>query len=689
MDRSEENIEQETTPENESGEEISHPMEAFLEDKSYGLDSPRRGEIRTGTIARITETDILVDIGFKSEGVILERELSHLSEENRAELTIGSELTVYILRTGGTILLSLSRAEEEKDWVDAQSLLESKEMFEGIISGYNKGGLIVKLGGIRGFIPASQVSIARRWRADGESPDQRWGKMVGEPIAAKVIEVERRRNRLILSERAAAREARDTLKKRLISELKPGDERVGYVISLADFGAFVDIGGADGLVHTSEISWKRISHPRDVLKIGQEVEVRVLALDPDQNRISLSIRELLPDPWDSIVEQFQEGQLVEGAITKLTKFGAFASLRGVSDYEVEGLIHISELSDKHIVHPRELVSESETLTLRIIRVDKERRRIGLSLKRVDSPEYAELDWQAAMQGLQADEEASDETGEPEAEVVEAAEVPDDSTPQGEVVSEDDVDVNELGEVEEAEADTPQAEMSELVETAEDKLEEVAEEAAEAEDVITVDEPEVTEDAPEAADVEDEVVDQDEEVADLESAEEVEEPESVNDEAELEAEDVIEEAEADTPEAEMSEPVESAEDKLEEAAEEAAEVEEVIAVDEPGTPEDAPEAADVEDEVVDQDEEVADLESAEEVEEPESVNDEAELEAEDVVEEPDPETQDEAAEVEAESETPLSIEDQVDDSVEITEDKPIEMAEDPALEDEPDAPDEDG
>ena len=596
MDRSEETIEQETTPENESGEEISHPMEAFLEDKSYGMDSPRRGEIRTGTIARITETDILVDIGFKSEGIILERELSHLSEENRAELTVGSELTVYILRTGGTILLSLSRAEEEKDWIDAQNLLESKEMFEGIISGYNKGGLIVKLGGIRGFIPASQVSIARRWRADGESPDQRWGKMVGEPIAAKVIEVERRRNRLILSERAAAREARDTLKKRLISELKPGDERKGYVISLADFGAFVDIGGADGLVHTSEISWKRISHPRDVLKIGQEVDVRVLALDPDQNRISLSIRELLPDPWDSIVEQFQEGQLVEGAITKLTKFGAFASLRGVSDYEVEGLIHISELSDKHIVHPRELVSESETLTLRIIRVDKERRRIGLSLKRVDSPEYAELDWQAAMLGLQADEEAPDETGEPEAEVVETAEGPDDSTSQGEVVSEDDVDVIELGEVEEAETDTPEAETSEPVETAEEKLEEVAEEAAEAGEVKTVDEPGVSEDAPEAADVEVELVGQAEEGVDLDSAEEVEEPESVKDEAELEAEDVVEE--------------------------------------------------------------------------------------------PDPETQDEVSEVEAESETPLSTEGQVDDSVEIIEDKPIEMAEDPALEDEPDAPDED-
>jgi small subunit ribosomal protein S1 len=402
MDRSEETIEQEPKPDNEPGEDNSHPMDALLEDKTYGMDSPRRGEIRTGTIARITETDILVDIGFKSEGIIPGNELEQLSEEQRAELTIGSEVVVFVLRTGGTILLSLSRAEEEKDWIDAQDLLKSKEVFEGLISGYNKGGLIVKLGSIRGFIPASQVSIARRWRADGDSPDQRWGKMVGEPIAAKVIEVERRRNRLILSERAAAREAREVLKKRLITELQIGEERKGHVISLADFGAFVDIGGADGLVHTSEISWKRISHPREALKVGQEVDVRVLAVDAEQNRISLSIRELLPDPWETIIEQFQEGQLVEGVITKLTKFGAFASLRGISDYEVEGLIHISELSDRHIVHPREVVSESETLTLRIIRVDKDRRRIGLSLKRVDSPEYAELDWQAAMKELESE-----------------------------------------------------------------------------------------------------------------------------------------------------------------------------------------------------------------------------------------------------------------------------------------------
>jgi small subunit ribosomal protein S1 len=411
MERGEEPIEQENEPETSNGEEVSHPMDAFLEEKAYGLHSPRRGEIRTGTIARITDSDILVDIGYKSEGVIPSREFEQIPPERREGLSVGSEVTVFVLRTGGrngTVLLSLTRAEEEKDWIEAEHLLKTKDIFEGEISGYNKGGLIVKLGQIRGFIPASQVSMSRRWRSDGDSPDQRWGKMVGEPIVAKVIEVERRRNRLILSERAAAREARDILKERLIEELQPGEVREGHVISLADFGAFVDIGGADGLVHTSEISWKRISHPKDVLKVGQEVKVKILSIDPEQKRISLSLRELEEDPWDKIADQYREGQLVEGSITKLTKFGAFASLKGDSDYEVEGLVHISELSDRHIVHPREIVSEGETLTLRVIRVDRERRRIGLSLKRVDSPDYAELDWQEAMKELSDEDEAPSE-----------------------------------------------------------------------------------------------------------------------------------------------------------------------------------------------------------------------------------------------------------------------------------------
>jgi small subunit ribosomal protein S1 len=639
MDRSEETIEQETTPENESGEDTSHPMEAFLNDKAYGLDSPRRGEIRTGTIARITDTDILVDIGYKSEGVIPARELEHLPEEKRAEFTVGAEVTVFILRTGTPTLLSLSRAEEEKDWIVAQQLLDSKEVFEGLISGYNKGGLIVKLGGIRGFIPASQVSIARRWRADGDSPDQRWGKMVGEPIAAKVIEVERRRNRLILSERAAAREARDVLKQRLIAELKPGEVRKGHVISLADFGAFVDIGGADGLVHTSEISWKRISHPREVLKVGQEVEVRVLAIDPDQNRISLSLRELLPDPWDTIVEQFQEGQLVEGSITKLTKFGAFASLLGVSDYEVEGLIHISELSDRHIDHPREVVSESETLTLRIIRVDKERRRIGLSLKRVDSPEYAESDWQAAMKKIQIEEEAAEAT---EAEAT-SAEVP---VPSDETPSEVDAEVAQDADASE---DVPGDAPSGAIDTTDDTGEAIDDEVAETDEV---DEDRVEAIAQEAApEADDEVAETDEDDEDK--------VEAIAQEAEPEVDDEVAEAivqEADS-EAEVEVPDHPVEDELVEKVE-ATEADDAE-VAEGDEPQESPEASEVQEEPADDESGAPESEMA----------------------------QEEIAKVEPEAHEDLAGEEPVLEHGEIIDEPLTGVAEEPSLEHEPDAPDE--
>jgi small subunit ribosomal protein S1 len=398
-----------STPDSgEYKEPDSHPMDVLLDSDSYELEMPRRGELRKGTIARVTETDVLVDVGAKSEGVIPARELEKLTREQREELTIGQEVDVYVLRSGGrdgALLLSIVRAEEENDWREAERLLADQNLYEGIISGFNKGGLIIKVGRLRGFVPASQVSLSRRRRAHGNSPDQRWGKMVGEPILAKVIEVDRRRNRLIMSERSAAREARDILKERLISELKSGEIRTGHVISLADFGAFIDIGGADGLVHMSEISWKRISHPRDLLKVGQKVEVKVLGVDPSRKRISLSLRELESDPWESILGQYREGQLIEGTITKLTRFGAFASLVGTEEYDIEGLIHISELSDKRIEHPREIVQEGQELALRVIKLDRDRRRIGLSLKRVDSVEYAEQDLQAAMQEVDAlDEE---------------------------------------------------------------------------------------------------------------------------------------------------------------------------------------------------------------------------------------------------------------------------------------------
>jgi small subunit ribosomal protein S1 len=234
--------------------------------------------------------------------------------------------------------------------------------------------------------------------------------MVGEPIHVKVIEVDRSRNRLILSERAAAKEARESQKERLLNELHEGEEHVGHVISLASFGAFVDLGGADGLVHLSEISWKRINHPSEVLKVGQKVRVRVLGVERERKRISLSMKALAQDPWAEVLSALHEGQLVTATVTKLAKFGAFARLEGHD--EVEGLIHITELSEKRIEHPREVLQEGQTLTLRVVKVDPQARRIGLSLKRVQSADYADMDWEAAMRDMSGEESEATPPGEP-------------------------------------------------------------------------------------------------------------------------------------------------------------------------------------------------------------------------------------------------------------------------------------
>ncbi len=416
----EEEATQETTQ-----EEQSSTMEDLLEDDGLGLDMPSQGDIRKGTVARVTETEILVSIGTKSEGVIPAREVDQIEQEQREELEVGNEITVYVVNPedqSGNVILSYVRALEEKDWLFAESLLASGESYDGKIVGFNKGGLIIPVGQLRGFVPASQVSLLRRIDSGGSTPEERWGDMVDEPITVNVIEVDRERRRLILSERAALQETRESLKERLLEELSEGDVRTGRVTSLADFGAFVNIDGADGLVHLSEISWDRIEHPREVLSVGQEVEVKVIGVDRDRKRIGLSIRQLQDDPWVEKVENLKEGQLIEGTITHLTKFGAFARL----DEDLEGLIHISEISEQRVAHPKEVLHEGDVVTLRVIKIEPERHRIGLSLRKVDSPAYTDFDWKMTLaevveesqEGEGAEERADEdgvESGEPTAE----------------------------------------------------------------------------------------------------------------------------------------------------------------------------------------------------------------------------------------------------------------------------------
>ena len=381
-------------------EKESFDFEALL-DEGIRIDFPRKGEIREGVIASITPDQILVNVGTKSEGVITGRELESIPKDILESFDVDQPILVYILDPedqNGNLVLSYTKAYEEQIWKKAEEAMASKEAIDSVISGYNKGGLIVDFGILRGFIPASQIALSRRMDVSGESPEQRYGKMVGQPIRIRIIEVDRERRRLIFSERQASSETRESLKQKVIDGLTEGEILTGRVASLADFGAFININGmADGLVHLSEISWDHIRKPSDVLQVGQEVQVKVISVDKEKNRIGLSIRQTQDDPWLGQVAKYQVGQLVEGVITRLTKFGAFAKL----DDAFEGLIHISEISDKRIEHAKEVLKEGDKVTLRIIKIDPANHRIGLSVRRVDSMAYSEMDWDMVFYDLPA------------------------------------------------------------------------------------------------------------------------------------------------------------------------------------------------------------------------------------------------------------------------------------------------
>jgi len=381
---------------NQQGDQNTQSMESLLATEDIGVDMPQTGEIRKGVIASISQSQILVSVGAKSEGVISGREIEQLSAEEREALKVGAEVPVYVINPedeNGNVVLSFRRAQEQISWENVEKMVGEDRVYDSKIVGFNKGGLIAMVGGLRGFIPSSQISASRRSQSSGDTPEQRWQKMVGQPITVRIIEVDRERRRLILSERAASTESRQSLKERVIDELEVGKTYTGRVTSLSDFGAFVNVNGADGLVHLSEISWDRVQHPKEILEVGQEVKVKVINIDREKKRIGLSIRALADDPWKTRVEKFAIGQLVEGVITRLTKFGAFARLEG----DIEGLIHISEIADHRIEHPKEALKEGEVRALRIIRIDADQHRIGLSLRKVDSGAYADKDYKKLIE----------------------------------------------------------------------------------------------------------------------------------------------------------------------------------------------------------------------------------------------------------------------------------------------------
>jgi small subunit ribosomal protein S1 len=397
------------------GNQDMNSMAAMLEDY-LSCRRLERGKIVSGVVVHVSSNEIIVDVGAKCEGIVPEQDLARLSPEDRAVICVGSSVLAYVMSTddaGDEIILSLSRAQVAHAWQEAQQLFESQEVIESRVTDYNKGGVIVRVGKLRGFVPGSQLDAARTVKRQistrldqetqpegsdgasaGSSSADRWAELVGQTLKLKVIEVDRERNRLILSEKIAVSEQRESRREKLLDELTEGDVRQGRVINLANFGAFVDIGGIDGLVHLSELSWKRVEHPREVMKVGQEVQVYVLGVDRERQRVALSVKRLQADPWDSIAERYQEGQLVEGIVTRLTKWGAFAKI--VGDEAIEGLIHVSELDEGHVVHPREVIESGQVVTLRVINVDASRHRMALSLKQVAQGEYLEQDWEAML-----------------------------------------------------------------------------------------------------------------------------------------------------------------------------------------------------------------------------------------------------------------------------------------------------
>lgn len=359
-------------------EEATQGMAELLEGETPNLHF-RRGDILDGVVMRADRESILVDIGGKTEGIIPGPEMRSLGADGLSQTKIGDEILVYVLQEEnqeGQVVLSLDRAIGEKGWRTLQQIYDSGEALEAEVVGYNKGGLLVNIEGVRGFVPISQV-VGMRLGSYGEAePEVGFTQWIGKQLRLKIIEHNRRRNRLILSERAALQDWRAQQKTKLLSELTEGEIRRGKVTSIRSFGAFIDLGGADGLAHFSELSWGKIRSPEDVVKVGDEVDVFVLKVEPETQKISLSLKRAQADAWESVAKKYTVGQLVTGTITKLTSFGAFAQIEGL----LEGLIHISEMADRRISHPREVVKEGDVLTLKIVKIERDRYRFGLSLK---------------------------------------------------------------------------------------------------------------------------------------------------------------------------------------------------------------------------------------------------------------------------------------------------------------------
>ncbi|MFU8891470.1 MAG: 30S ribosomal protein S1 [Anaerosomatales bacterium] len=466
-------------------------MHALIDGTMTDFDE---GDLVSGTIVQVERDEVLLDIGYKSEGVIPARELSIRKDVNPADVvSLGDAVEALVLQKedkDGRLILSKKRAEYERAWSDIEEKFNAGEVVDGEVIEVVKGGLILDIG-LRGFLPASLVDLRRV---------KDLASFMGDRLEARVIEMDRNRNNVVLSRRVVLEEGRKHERAAILEKLAKGQILPGTVSSIVDFGAFVDLGGIDGLVHISELSWSHVNHPSEVVKVGDEVEVKVLDVDMDRERISLGLKQTQPDPWQELVKKFPVGSIIEGRVTKLVPFGVFVELGD----GVEGLVHISEMAKVHVETPEQVTAVGEEVMIKVKEVDLDRRRISLSMK--DAAEA--LGTVIEVTELETPESEEDETVEAaEADVAEEAV---DESEAVEVVEEPEVEA----EVEAAEA-VEEAPVEEIAEAVEEPVDEAVEEVAE-----PVEEPV------------DEVV------------EEVAEPVEETEEAPAESEEVAEEAEAE-------------------------------------------------------------------------------------------------------------------------------------------------
>jgi small subunit ribosomal protein S1 len=355
------------------------------------------GDVVKGNVVRIDKDEVLVDIGYKSEGVIPSHELSIRKSVNPAdEVEQGEEVDALVLTkedADGRLVLSKKRARFEKAWRRIEAAAESGEPVEGNVIEVVKGGLILDLG-VRGFLPASLVDIRRVHNLD---------EFMGQTLECKVIELNRSRNNVVLSRRAVLEEERKEVREQILGRLEPGQVVEGKISNIVDFGAFVDLDGIDGLIHISELSWSHVNHPSEVVAIGDTVRIKVLDIDRDRQRISLGLKQTQEDPWQRVISAHRPGDVLGGTVTKVVAFGAFVEILP----GVEGLVHISELADHHVESPSEVVEPGATLDVKILEIDEERRRLSLSIKQVEEQKMPMGDLSAQIQASEFSAEGSD------------------------------------------------------------------------------------------------------------------------------------------------------------------------------------------------------------------------------------------------------------------------------------------